>query len=221
MASLRILSINLLVDRADPDDLRRVITGADPDILVAQELGPATASVIAGILPHGHLDPRGDFFGMGVAAKHPADVERLELEGRSGWAARLAPAVWPGLSKPFRVLNVHLVNPVDRPWGETRRTRRRQIEQIGAFLGGTTTAYAIVGDMNSSPAWPEYRLLAELGSDAARTTGTAARTWSAFLRGPRLPRIDHAFVSGVTPVSTSTTRVEGTDHAALIVDLDV
>jgi len=39
--------------------------------------------------------------------------------------------------------------------------------------------------------------------------------------GPRLLRIDHAFVSGVAPVSTSTARVAGTDHSALIVDLDV
>lgn len=221
MASLRILSINLLVDRADPDDLRRVISDAEPDVVVTQELGPRTASVITGILPHGHLDPRGDFFGMGVATRYPAEVRRIELDGRSGWAGYLDPAVWPTLSKPLDILDVHLVNPVDRPWRATQRTRRRQIAQIAAFLDGTVNPYVIVGDMNSSPAWPEYRLLVELGDDAARTTGTARRTWSTFLHGPRLLRIDHAFVSGVTPISTSTVRVAGSDHAALIVDLNV
>jgi endonuclease/exonuclease/phosphatase (EEP) superfamily protein YafD len=82
-------------------------------------------------------------------------------------------------------------------------------------------ASVIIGDMNSSPAWPEYRLLSKLGIDAARATGSARRTWAPFVRGPRLLRIDHAFVSGVTPVTTGVVPVRGTDHAALIVDLEM
>jgi len=221
MTSLRLLSINLFVDRAEPADLHRVITGVDPDVLVAQELGPRAAAVISGLLPHGILDPRDDFFGTGIATGHPVTTERLELEGRPGWAARLDPAVWPGISSPLDVLDVHLVNPVDRPWRSSRRIRQHQIAQIAAFLEERNAGSVIIGDMNSSPAWQEYRLLSALGVDAARETETARRTWSTFLHGPRLLRIDHAFVSGVTPISTSTVRVGGTDHAALVVDLDV
>jgi len=220
MAQLRVLSINLLVDRADPDDLRRVMDETDPDVVCVQELGPSTAAVIESFLTYGHLEPKDDFFGLGIATRHPVTVERLELERRPGWIARLEPEVWSNLSRPLDVFDVHLVNPVDRPWRATTAARRRQVSQIAAVAAGRDAASVVIGDMNATPAWREYTMLAELGEDAALATGTAARTWSYSLFGPRLLRIDHAFVSGIRPTGTSTIRVRGTDHRALIVDLD-
>jgi endonuclease/exonuclease/phosphatase (EEP) superfamily protein YafD len=221
MALLRIFSLNLLVDRADPEDLERVLTEADPDVIVVQELGERTAEVIAGFHDHGHLDPRNDFFGMGIATRHPAKVERLELEGRSGWSARLSPGLWPGLPESIDVVDLHLVNPVERPWRQTRDTRRRQIAQVSAFLEDRDVASVVIGDMNASPAWREYKLLSELGVDAARATGTARRTWSHFVWGPRLLRIDHAFVARARPITTEVVPVRGSDHSALVVDIEV
>jgi endonuclease/exonuclease/phosphatase (EEP) superfamily protein YafD len=221
MALLRILSLNLLVDRADPEDLQRVLDVSDPDVIVVQELGERTAEVIAGYRDHGRLDPRDDFFGMGIATRYPAKVDKLELAGRSGWAARLSPESWPGLPEPLDVVNVHLANPVDRPWRATRDTRRRQIAQVSAFLEERDAASVVVGDMNASPAWKEYKLLRELGVDAARATGTARRTWSHFVWGPRLLRIDHAFVDRARPITTEVVPVRGSDHSALIVDIEV
>lgn len=220
MAILRILSVNLLVDRADPDDLRRVVTDADPDLVCTQEMGEVTAAVVADLLPNGHLDLREDLFGMGIAAKRPIRVESLGLEGRSGWVARLEPGQWPGIARPLDVYNVHLTNPIDLPWGISRSSRRRQIARIATHVGERDAASVVIGDMNSTPAWPEYRLLSEIGADAARATATRKRTWSHFLWGPRLLRIDHAFVSGVQPITTSVARVQGTDHRALIVDIE-
>ncbi len=221
MTSLRILSTNLLVDRADPDDLRRVIADAGPDVVVTQEMGTRSASVIRETHCHGHLDPRDDLFGMGIASKYPVVVEQLALDERPGWVARLDPDAWPNLEQPLDVLDVHLVNPVDRPWLATRDTRRRQIAQISAFLDGRDAASVIVGDMNASPLWPEYRLLAELGTDVALATSTTRRTWAPMTWGPRLLRIDHAFVAGARPVTTSVVRLRGTDHNALIVDIEI
>jgi endonuclease/exonuclease/phosphatase (EEP) superfamily protein YafD len=221
MALIRILSINLLVDRAVPDDLRRVIVDADPDVVCAQELGPTTAAVIADILPNGRLDPRRDLFGLGIASKHPVVVERLVLQDRSGWVARLDPDAWPGIAEPFDVFAVHLINPIDLPWGRTRNTRRRQVSQIAAMVEERDVASVIIGDMNATPSWSEYRLLSKIGTDAAHATGTAQRTWSQFKSGPRLLRIDHAFVVGARPITTSTAAVRGSDHHALIVDIEV
>lgn len=221
MALLRLFSINLLVDRADPVALRRLLRDADPDVVTVQELGDRTAEVVSELFPHGHLDPRDDFFGMGIASRNPVTVQRLDLEGRSGWAARLEPNMWPQLTQTLDVVNVHLVNPVNRPWRSSAAERRRQIEQIGSFLDDRTGPSVVVGDMNASPAWPEYRLLADLGSDAAAETGTAARTWAPVTWGPRLLRIDHAFVSGARPLSTSVESVRGSDHSALVVDIEV
>jgi endonuclease/exonuclease/phosphatase family metal-dependent hydrolase len=221
MARLRILSINLLVDRADPDDLRRVLGATDPDVVCVQELGPSVAEVLTDILPFGRMDPRKDLFGLGIAARGAVGIDRLEMEQRSGWIARLEPDDWPELAQPLDVFNVHLINPIDRPWRATRDVRQSQVARIAAAVEERDVASVVIGDMNASPVWREYKMLAEIGVDAARSTGTARRTWSQFLFGPRLLRIDHAFVSRADPVTTSTLRVAGTDHSALVVDLDV
>lgn len=221
MALLRIMSINLLVDRADPGDLRRVIAAADPDILCVQELGDKTASVVADMFGYGHLDPQADFFGLGIGARHPVEIERLDLADRGGWLARLAPDAWPELTEPLDVFNIHLINPINLPWKKSRATRRSQIEHVASLVGERDAASVVIGDMNATPLWPEYKLLSKVGIDAALATGTDERTWSHFLSGPRLLRIDHAFVAGVQPIATSIERVRGTDHRGLIVDVEV
>lgn len=221
MTMLRIMSINLLVDRADPDDLRRVVADADPDVLCVQELGDTTAGVVVDMLEHGHLDPKEDFFGMGIATRHPVAIERLDLEDRGGWVARLGSDTWQGLQEPLDVFNVHLINPVNLPWTTSRTTRRLQVAQIASLVEERDVASVVIGDMNATPVWHEYRMLSQVGVDAARATGTNRRTWSHFLSGPRLLRIDHAFVAGVRPVTTSIAPIRGTDHRALIVDIEV
>lgn len=221
MARLRIMSANLLVDRADPDDLRRAIAEARPDVVAVQELGPGLAGVIAASHPHGHLDPREDGFGLGIATRHPVEVQPVALPTRSGWSAVLEPAPWPGLDQPFEVVNVHLANPIDWPWSASRAARRGQVAHLTERYLERAGARVIVGDMNSTPRWREYKGLSALGTDAARHTRTAGATWSHFLGGPRWLRIDHAFVAGATPISTEVVRIAGTDHSALIVDIEV
>ena len=215
------MSANLLVDRADPDALRRTIADARPDVVAVQELGPGLAGVIAASHPHGHLEPRADGFGLGIATLHPVAVVPVVLPKRSGWSAVLEPASWPGLDAPFEVVNVHLTNPIDWPWSASRAARRGQLAGLTEGYGERTGARVIVGDMNSTPQWREYKGLAALGTDAARHTRTTRATWSHFLGGPRLLRIDHAFVAGAMPISTEVTRIAGTDHSALIVDIKV
>ena len=221
MATLRIMSANLLVDEADPSSLRSVIDEFDPDVIALQELGFASASVIADSHPEGHLDPRDDFMGLGIAAKRPISVERLELPGRSGWGARLDPEHWPDLGQPMEVVDIHLLNPVEWPWKTTQTTRRAQIAATRKRVEASGLPSIIVGDMNSTPLWPEYKLLAEFGTDAAHATGTAKRTWFQPTWGPRVFRIDHAFVRNITPVKTAVVKVQGSDHLALITDIEV
>ena len=220
MAGLRILTSNLLVDRASPEAIAALIDRFEPDVMAVQELGTRTAEAVSDSLPHGKLDPRDDGFGLGIAARRPVEVESVDLDARPGWAARLDGDEW-GLPQPFTVVNVHLTNPISWPWHRSLAARRAQVERIEQFTAGVGGPYVVVGDMNSTPAWPAYRRLAKLGDDAARTTGTAQATWNHFLRGPRLIRIDHAFVSGARPVTTQTVLVHGSDHRALVIDIDL
>jgi endonuclease/exonuclease/phosphatase (EEP) superfamily protein YafD len=220
MARLRIVTSNLLVDRARPEAVASAISQHRPDVVAVQELGAMNAAVIRSGLGYGKLDPRADGFGLGIAARRPIRVERLDLEERPGWVAHLDASDW-GIDRSFVVVNVHLTNPVDLPWSRSRRSRRAQITAVADFVTSLDGPYIIVGDMNSSPSWPEYRRLSELGRDAARATGTARPTWSHFVRGPRIIRIDHGFVSGAEPIMTRTIPIRGTDHRALLIDVEV
>ncbi len=221
MARLRIMSTNLLVDRADPADLRRVIEDVSPDVVAVQELGHRLARVISETHSHGHLDSRDDGFGLGIAARHRVEVQPVALPTRSGWSAALEPASWPQLDAPIEMVNVHLTNPIDWPWSASRAARRGQVAGLTERYAQRDGARVIVGDMNSTTHWPEYKGLAALGTDAARHTRTTRATWSHFLGGPRLLRIDHAFVKGATPISTKVLRIAGTDHSALVIDIEV
>jgi endonuclease/exonuclease/phosphatase (EEP) superfamily protein YafD len=221
MARLRIMSVNLLVDRADPGDLRRAIEDVSPDVVAVQELGYRLAHVVSETHPHGHLDPHEDGFGLGIATRHPVEVQPVALPTRSGWSAALEPAFWPHLDAPIEIVNAHLTNPIDWPWSASRAARRGQVAGLTERYGQRVGARVIVGDMNSTTHWREYKGLAALGTDAARHTRTSRATWSHFLAGPRWLRIDHAFVAGATPISTMVMRIVGTDHSALVVDIEV
>lgn len=220
MARLRVLTSNLLVDRAHPDAVTAMLGQYRPDVIAVQELGSRASAAIGGVFPHSRLASRDDGFGMGIAAMRPVEIDEIELPGRNGWVATLAPDHWD-IDRPFAIINIHLTNPINWPWRKSRDERRGQIDGVAEYLGATDIDYVIVGDMNSTPAWPEYRMLEELGTDAAKVTGTAQRTWSHFTRGPRWIRIDHGFVSGAVALSTETVPVRGSDHRALIVDLEI
>jgi endonuclease/exonuclease/phosphatase (EEP) superfamily protein YafD len=220
MADLRILTINLFNGRARPDALAEVLHTTSPDIVAAQELGPDAAPVLLAALPHGMVAPGLDHRGRGLVARHPVEIEHVELGGRPAVAAQLRDAAW-GFSTPVEVIGVHLMNPIGRPVRETNRLRRQQLALLTEHVQATRQPRAIVGDMNASPWWPAYRELSTLGTDAALAAGTARRTWAPRWWMPRLLRIDHVFVADLTPRHSRVVSVRGADHSGLVVDLDV
>jgi endonuclease/exonuclease/phosphatase (EEP) superfamily protein YafD len=79
--------------------------------------------------------------------------------------------------------------------------------------------------MNASPSWPVYRRLAERWDDlvagAAAEAGVKSDpTWAWRPGWPRLLRIDHVFGTGARVVRTQVEPVRGSDHAAVVVDLE-
>ena len=90
-----------------------------------QELGPEQAEAIASLLPHGRLEPRLDYEGIGIALRHPAEVAPLALPRREARIARLAPGTWPGLEAPLEVVNLHVLAPHQLPPWRTFAARDR------------------------------------------------------------------------------------------------
>jgi vancomycin resistance protein VanJ len=219
---IRVLTANLYNDRADAAAFGDLVASLEPDVVAVQELGPGQASVLARLLPHGTLAPATNHRGMGIALRRPGVVTRLRLGARDGWLAEVA--VPDG--GPVEVLNVHVTAPHVMPPWRMVADRRAQLRDLLAHLdAGARRPLVLIGDLNSTPRWPLYRRLKSRLDDAAdlaaRGNGSGARpTWGPWPGARRLFRIDHVLVRGLTPIALRVVDLAGSDHSALVVDLE-
>jgi endonuclease/exonuclease/phosphatase (EEP) superfamily protein YafD len=218
---IRLMTANLLVDRADQAHLRDVLDLLDPDLLVIQELGHKTAELIRSRFAHHELHPELDSQGRGIASKLPVMFGEIPLPWRAGSWARLEHG-----SGSLLVGNIHARNPIVFPWWRSVRFRSAQLEALFSWADEEVGdgPFVLAGDMNASPAWPFYRRLAERWEDivarSAADSGTEPTpTWAWRPGWPRLLRIDHVFGTGTRAVATQVVPIRGSDHAAVVVDL--
>ena len=194
------------------------------DVVAIQEASPAHFESLSRLLPHGDFEPGERNTGVGIALRHAAAPGRLPLVWRDAIVARLEPADWPGLEKPLRIMTVHIAAPhVYLPPGWGLLLRRRQVRMLEPHLNGEDPT-VLVGDFNATPRWPAYRRIVSCMSDAAigaaQVQGKQLEpTWGPRVGGRRLLRIDHAFAHGVRPHDFHVAPIEGSDHAAIVLDL--
>jgi endonuclease/exonuclease/phosphatase family metal-dependent hydrolase len=222
-----VLSANLWGDRAEPRALARQIEELDVDAIAVQELFPGQAAAISEVLPYGKLEPTPDGYGMGIALRHPGNVQRLHLRHRDARVVELLPGEWPDLPDRVELVNVHIRAPHGFPQWSSLACRRDQIRTLIGYLeGAPKPRRAVVGDFNATPIWPVYRSLASRLDDAAMlhaeaTSRRPARTWGPWYRAPRLLRIDHAFLQGLGVGRFEVVEVAGSDHSGILTDLQI
>ena len=222
---IRVLSANLRNGGVDPALLAELVAATDADVACLQELTPEQAEAVAGVLPHGRLEPARDHQGMGIALRAPARLGRIALPDRDARIAHVEPDAWPGLAAPLEIIAVHVTAPHVWPCWRSLLWRRRQVRALLRHLDANPDRpRAVLGDLNASPAWPVYRRLARRLTDApaavARRRGTRPpRTWGPGPSAPRLLRIDHVLVERVHAEEARALRVPGSDHDAVVVDL--
>jgi len=227
-APLRILTANLLGGRADPAALVDLVERMQIDVVCVQESTPDLAEALAEVLPAGGIESGPISRGLGIAARRPVEIETFPLPKRGGFVARLDPSHWSDLDHAIQIVNVHIMAPQTWPYFPNRHTRHGQMNGLLEFLDrAPQTPRAILGDFNASPLWPVYRRMASRYTDAAAACagrGASPRaTWpnlSAVGLGA-LIRIDHCFVSRLTPLRTQVVPIEGSDHCGLCVDLSI
>jgi endonuclease/exonuclease/phosphatase (EEP) superfamily protein YafD len=221
--TIRLMTANLLGDRADIAYLGYVLDVVEPDLFAIQELGHKSADIIASRFPHHLLRPQLDSRGRGIASRLEARFGDIPLPWRAGlWATvEQGPQRWT-------VANVHMRNPIVFPWWRSVRIRTGQVEALFRWSEGQAEGRPIVlaGDMNASPAWPLYRRLSGRWEDlvarsALESDMAPAPTWAWRPGWPRLLRIDHVFGNGVRAVDSRVIPMHGSDHAAVVVDLVV
>ena len=224
---LRIFTANLWNGGADPDALAGQLRALEVDVCAVQELAPEQASAIAEVLPHGKLEPATDYTGMGIALRSPGEVSTLPMPPRPAHVARIETADWPGLERPLEVMNLHVQAPHVIPFWRTLMERRVMLRRLLAYLDDSDhPGRVVVGDFNATPAWPFYRRVASRLRDAAleharRRRQRPAPTWGPLPRSPRMLRIDHAFVADLHVDHCQVVPVRGSDHSAVVVDLQV
>lgn len=220
---LRILSANLANGRADAQAFADLVERVEPDVVTVQELVPVQAEALARIMPFGKLEPGTDHHGMGIALRAPGSVRALRLPYRSAFVAELTGPDDEGIE----VLNVHLAAPHVPPVTQRVVDRRGQLRQILAYLDATPRRRRVLaGDLNSTPLWPAYRRLRarfdDAAAEAARRIGRRpGRTWGPWAGSVRLLRIDHVLVRGLVPIESRVLPLRGSDHSALVADLDL
>lgn len=216
--TLRVLTANLFADRLDVQGFRGVLEEVKPDVAVVQELSFEAAEVLAEVLPHGMLNPALNTLGQGVALRSPGAVRRY----RRTLIAELRPPDWPD---SVEILNVHMPNPIMWPPWRSVRARGRLLDSLLRYMASPGRRL-VAGDFNASPAWPVYRQMARRLEDAALMVARAKgqrpeRTWGPTPGSPRLLRIDHVFVEGITPVDARVVPLPGSDHSGVLVDIAV
>ena len=217
------MTANLLHQRCDAADFARVLEGTDPDVVVTQELGPWCADVLAGAYPNHHLRPALGFLGRGIATRLDVRFGEIDMPGRPATTATFDLA--PGR---LRLAGVHLLNPIQFPWWDMARIRRRQIDALVEWLEapGEEGPVVVAGDFNASPIWPVYRRVSRHLDDLVSVWGVRSGqepepTWGWRPGWPRMLRIDHVFGSSVRADDVRVVPISGSDHAAVVADLTV
>jgi endonuclease/exonuclease/phosphatase family metal-dependent hydrolase len=224
---LRVISANLKNGAADPEAFGELVETIEPDVVAVQELGFAQAEVLARLLPFGKLEPARNHKGMGIALRRPGSIRYLPLRYRGLFVAEVDVSD-PGAGRePVEVVNAHIAAPHTIPLGRAFARRRDQLDGLCRYLDASPDRpRLLVGDLNSTSVWPLYRRLRRRFQDAAlevarRSGGRPVPTWGPWVRGRRLLRIDHALVNGFGVLDARVLRIPGSDHSALVVDLDL
>lgn len=217
-SQLTILTINLFNDRVNATALDQVLEETRPDVVAAQELGPAAAGVLERHFSHGYLRPQSDYDGMGLATNFVVEAEEMDTPAPRAIAANVAgdKGVGNGFAR-LRLMSVRLPPPLTRTWV---RTRRRYTEILVEHSESHRGPLCMLGDLNATPWWPVYRILTHGLEDGARQGRRmlfpGGATWPAMF--PIL-RIDHILTRGLTASRVVRIRVAGTDHRGLLADV--
>jgi endonuclease/exonuclease/phosphatase family metal-dependent hydrolase len=162
---------------------------------------------------------------MGIAAHAPLSVRRLPLPTRDARITDLTLARADGTPMAIELINLHVKAPHSPLGLQTIQRRRGQWRGLQRHLNAAPQRpRVLVGDFNATPLWPFYRRVTAHLHDAAviaakRAGGRTRRTWGPHPDGPRLLRIDHAFVHRLVVLDFQVVDVRGSDHCAVVVDV--
>ena len=213
--TLRVLTTNLLVGRADPEAVVALVRQEALDVLFVQELtiGAQTRLKQAGLedlLPHAQIEHKdGGPRGSGIYARFPlSEGPPLPLT----FAAQPTALLELPDGEQVELVCVHPRAPALRRGGSAAWRA-----ELAVLPAPGKLPRVVAGDFNATPDHAAFRDVLRLGyADAAIQTGSALiRTWGRPGKDPWLT-LDHVLVSrGCAVLACSVHVVPGSDHRAV------
>jgi endonuclease/exonuclease/phosphatase (EEP) superfamily protein YafD len=214
--AMRAMLLNVNTRLGDANRVRSVVTEANPDILILEEISASWMSDLTWLTnsyPHSLAQPREDNFGIGLFSKLPlAEAEVVYIGGAE------VPSIGATASTRetrLRVIATHPLPPAGRDYS---RWRNEHLEQLPDYVR-SPHAILLLGDLNVTP-WNYHfrRLLARTGlCDSAKGFGVQP-TWPNVNPLLWIP-IDHCLHSAdITVIDRRVGENVSSDHYPVIVD---
>ncbi len=213
---LRVVTFNVWHPNQRIDDIAQFLAGTDADLVVMQEMTPATWDTLKAALRARYPYSLGDN-GLVMLSKH-AFIEngRVDRGGMPPWASlmlRFAKIEVNGTE--VTVAGAHLARPFypSLQYADTLTLVNFVRQQHGPLI--------VAGDFNMTP-WTD-KLTGFTQTTGLKRYNTFHFTWPLHVRGiPFLPfvAIDHVFASpGFAEIATTTGPRLGSDHRPVIADI--
>ncbi|MFD7662038.1 endonuclease/exonuclease/phosphatase family protein [Streptomyces sp. NPDC059788] len=221
LAHLRVLTANLEFGRAT-DGLLATLRREGPDLVAVQECDPlrcAAALESAGVraaYPYRLLAGHGDAEGSAVLSRFP-----LTADGRVTGELAMPRAAVTVRGHRLRFQVAHPMPPLPASL-DTWRTELGRLRALAASRG--PEPLIVAGDFNSSQDHAAFRAVLDTGlRDSAGLAGRPRTpTWPARTTPVLGAQIDHVLVSETLhPGAARFLDLTGTDHRALLVDLEL
>lgn len=201
--SLTLVTANVHFENSDTTPLQRWVQTIDADVVVIQEVSPATAAQLErwDDFPFRVITPDESPFGLAILSRYPMlDIEARRTDGQP--LHFRTHILWHG-----RAIALAAVHPMP-PLSPDYHLRRAQLLKAEATWAADTETPAIVaGDLNATPWSAAMQGIEESG--LRRATGLTP-TWPATL--PTIP-IDHILVTADWLVSAAGVGPNvGSDH---------
>jgi endonuclease/exonuclease/phosphatase (EEP) superfamily protein YafD len=213
---VRVLVLNVHTESNSYEEVRRLISDENPDVVGLVEVDQRWLNAIAPAMTeyHGRIEaPRADHFGVALYA-------RGEVAGSAEALGASVPTIVASVSVANTELNVLVTHPPPPMSGAALHRQQMQFDVMAAKVRTIDGALIVMGDFNATP-WsrPFRRFLEGAGlCDTRAGFGLQASfpASSGFLRIP----IDHVFASCSVGIHDRRVgRDVGSDHLPVIVDL--
>lgn len=209
--AVRVMTANLLLGKADPVALAKVVRQRRPDVLALQEASPdyvrrLRAAGLDGLVPRQVVNVGGARHDTAVLSRWP--IRRIAVGGLP--SVFLATRIELPGARPLTFVSAHPTPPVS-PSGQKRW--RGWLATLPGPRTGPLAGAIVAGDFNATLDHAEFRALLRLGwRDSAREHGSGlAFTW----RGGRIPglSLDHVLLPpGAALRGYAVEDMRGSDH---------